>query len=130
MGAAKASTCTRSSATNGARRGVAGRERSEAAAAKAAARLRKELVLDLVLDVADALELEGGDVAEEHDTEARVPQHLVDEHLGEDGLGVGAGDLAVEEAVEVVRGGAVDQEAEGGQADEARPAGGAERAVV
>ena len=88
----------------------------------AGARLREQLVLDLVLDVVDALELEGCDVREEHHAEARVPQHLVDEDLGEDGLRVGARDLAVEETVEKVRCGAVDQEAEGRQADEARPA--------
>eukprot|EP00324_Dicrateria_rotunda_P000920 CAMPEP_0206163642 /NCGR_PEP_ID=MMETSP1474-20131121/11536_1 /ASSEMBLY_ACC=CAM_ASM_001110 /TAXON_ID=97495 /ORGANISM="Imantonia sp., Strain RCC918" /LENGTH=315 /DNA_ID=CAMNT_0053566191 /DNA_START=301 /DNA_END=1245 /DNA_ORIENTATION=- len=83
--------------------------------------LGEQLVLHLVDDVREALGLEHRHVAEEHHAKDRVPHHLVDEDLGEDRLGVGARDLAVEEAVEVVRGRAVDQEAEGGQAEEAEP---------
>jgi len=47
-------------------------------------------------------------------------QDLVDEDLGEDDLRGGARDLAVQLAVEPVGGGAVDEEAERGEAREAR----------
>jgi len=52
---------------------------------------------------------------------ARAPC-LVDEDLGEDHLRIFAGDQAIELAIEPVRRGAVDEEAEAGQPEEAVPA--------
>ena len=48
--------------------------------------------------------------------------HLVDEHFGEDRHSTRARNLAVEHAIEPVRGGAVDKEAEGGKTEKTPPA--------
>mmetsp|Transcript_9032 Transcript_9032/g.19577 ORF Transcript_9032/g.19577 Transcript_9032/m.19577 type:complete len:253 (-) Transcript_9032:167-925(-) len=87
----------------------------------AARDLGEELVLGLVHHVLDALALKQRDVREEHHAENGVPKNLVDEDLGEDHLRIFAGDQAIELAIEPVRRGAVDEEAEAGQPEEAVP---------
>mmetsp|Transcript_19068 Transcript_19068/g.51241 ORF Transcript_19068/g.51241 Transcript_19068/m.51241 type:complete len:288 (+) Transcript_19068:275-1138(+) len=83
--------------------------------------LHEELVLDARGHCQRTLALSRGHVAEEHDAENGVPEHLVDEHLGRYLACRGAGDERVEIAVEPVPGGTMDESTEGGEAREASP---------
>eukprot|EP00968_Pinguiococcus_pyrenoidosus_P010570 scaffold840_cov265-Pinguiococcus_pyrenoidosus.AAC.14 len=80
---------------------------------------RRQVLLDLLLQVVHGLALGEVQVAEEHDAKDRVPRHLVDADLGEHRDHVRLGQHAVKEAVEVVAGGAVPQQTKGTHAHRA-----------
>ena len=78
---------------------------------------RRQIILNLSLDVRKRLALGHAEVGEEHDAEAWVPQELIDSHLRSNGLHGRARDLLVKPAVEVVAGGSVNQETKGTQTE-------------
>mmetsp|Transcript_59860 Transcript_59860/g.177415 ORF Transcript_59860/g.177415 Transcript_59860/m.177415 type:complete len:285 (-) Transcript_59860:134-988(-) len=88
---------------------------------------REEVRLDLVDNGRHAVAVHESEVREEYRHEDGAPEELIDGDLAGDGGGAGALDLGVEPVVEVVAGGAVVDEAEDGEGDEALHVEGAAR---
>lgn len=85
---------------------------------------RQQIILNLILNHTERIPVDQSEVGEENTHEDGTPDDLVDGHLGEDGDGIGAGNLFVEPIVEEMAGGAVVDEAEEGEGGETFPVDG------
>jgi len=78
---------------------------------------RGQIRLELLGVVGETLTLTEIQITKEHATEDGVPEGLVNEHLGRDGLGRCTREFRVEESVKVMTCGSMNEETEGSKAN-------------